>query len=259
MRHPFYFPDRIHYGSPADAGLAFESVHFQSKDDTLLHGWLIAAESGLNKARGTVLHCHGNAQNMSAHWPYAAWLTARDYNVLCFDYRGFGQSHGQADEEGIFDDTIAALDYLRTRQNTRSDLSALPLYVFGQSLGGMLAIAASAASPKSISAVAAEAPAYDYSTWAEDLLPAQNHAFDDRFCASHHIRNLTSIPLLLLHSPEDRVVPYTHSVQLLAEANTTKQLITIEGGTHNDAMTDRHGTLYQDLLVDFFEKHRPAR
>lgn len=243
MYQHFYFPDRIKYDSPERLGLAYEDVRFASPDGTQLTGWFIPA---LGEVRGTVVHMHGNAQNMTAHWAYAEWLPQRGFNLFCFDYRGYGQSQGRPDPQGIFADGIAALDYLRSRDDTRK------LFVFGQSLGGMLAIAAAGASPERIQAVAAEAPAYSYSEWADDQMPELQLALDDSCCANTYIGKLSPIPLLLLHSPQDRVVPYSHSQRLFAEAGEPKRLITIAEGAHNDAMTERHGTQYQDLLVDFF-------
>lgn len=244
MYRHFYFPDRIKYDTPASAGLTFEELRFASADGTQLAGWHIPALGKASDIKGTVVHLHGNAQNMTAHWIYAGWLPARGFNVLCFDYRGYGQSQGTPDPQGLLEDSIAALDHARARSSGK-------LFVFGQSLGGMLAISAAGASPKDIAAVAAEAPAYSYSAWADDQMPELQLSLDDSHCASAHVHKLAA-PLLLLHSPQDRVVPYSHSEQLLAEAEVSRELITIDGGAHNDAMTDRHGTLYQDLLVEFF-------
>lgn len=243
MYRHFYFPDRTKYDSPERAGLSYEDVRFPSADGTLLTGWFIPA---IGEAHGTVVHMHGNAQNMTAHWTYAEWLPHKSFNLFCFDYRGYGQSHGSPDPQGIFEDAIAALNNIRNREDS------LPLFVFGQSLGGMLAIAAAGASPYRIAAVAAEAPAYSYSAWADDQMPELQLALDDTYCASSYVEKLAPIPVLLMHSPRDRVVPYSHSEQLLAEAGEPKRLVTIEDGAHNDAMTERHGTRYQDLLVEFF-------
>lgn len=247
MYRHFYFPDRIRYDSPARAGLGFETVTFLSTDGTRLVGWFIPAVTS-NAARGTVIHMHGNAQNMSAHWAYAEWLPAHGFNLFVFDYRGYGDSLGRPDPEGIFRDAVAALDYVRSRQ----DIDPHALYVFGQSLGGMLAIAATAARPQGVRAVLAEAPVHSYTAWAEDQMPQLELAVEDTYCASTHIHHLGDIPLLLLHSQQDRVVPYAHSEQLLQAASGPARLLTIANGEHNDAMTERHGTRYQDVLLAFF-------
>lgn len=245
MYRYFYFPDRVSYGTPADAGHACEDVRFNSADGTVLAAWFMPAPT---PALGTVVHMHGNAQNMSAHWPYAGWLLARGFNVFTFDYRGYGNSQGRPEPQGLLEDAIAALDHVRSRADGGK------LCVFGQSLGGMLAIAAASASPQGICAVLAEAPVHSYSAWAEDQMPEKELVLDDSHCASTHIAALAPIPLLLMHSPADRVVPYAHSEQLLAMAAGPKQLITIPDGEHNDAMTERHGTRYRDAAAAFFRQ-----
>lgn len=250
MYQHFYFPDRIKYDTPERAGLAYEPVQFRSADGTLLSGWFIpAAELAPHEATGTVIHMHGNAQNMTAHWAYAECLPQRGFNLFTFDYRGYGQSHGQPDPKGIFEDAIAALAYMRQR----CDINTQRLCVFGQSLGGMLAIAAAAASPAGVRAVLAEAPAHSYTAWAEDQMPQLELVLDDTWCAGTHVAQLAPVSLLLLHGTGDRVVPYEHSQRLFAAAQAPKRLVTIDGGSHNDAMTEAHGTRYQDMMVEFFE------
>lgn len=251
MYSDFYFPDRINYDSPQRVDLAYEEVFFESADGTCLWGWFIPARGAQHpgKTKGTVIHMHGNAQNMTAHWQFAQWIPDREYNLFVFDYRGFGKSQGSPDPKGIFEDAIAALDYLRNR----TDIPTGKLYIFGQSLGGMLAIAASAASPDGVCAVLAEAPAYSYAMWMNDRLAGQGNHLDDTYCAGPYVKTLSPIPLLLIHGTSDRVVPYSHSLRLFEEAHAPKKLVTIEQGEHVDAMTDRYDSRYQNMMMDFFE------
>ena len=111
MYSSFYIPDRINYDSPERAGLMFEPVIFRSADGTQLSGWFLPAVgvASAGDARGTVVHMHGNAQNMTAQWPYVEWVPKRKYNVLVFDYRGYGQSHGKPEPKGVFEDAVAAI------------------------------------------------------------------------------------------------------------------------------------------------------
>ena len=250
MYRSFYFPDRIPYDSPARAGLAYEETAFPSADGTPLNSWFIPAANGLSakEAKGTVIHMHGNAQNMTAHWQFAEWLPRQGFNLFEFDYRGFGRSGGQPEPKGIFEDAVAAICHVRSRP----DIDQENLFIFGQSLGGMLAIASAAASPRGIRAVLAEAPAHSYSAWMNDKLPGMGDLLDDTYTAAACITRLAPIPLLLIHSREDQVVPWSHSVRLLAEAGETAKLLTIEKGEHVDAMTERHGSIYRDAMAGFF-------
>ncbi len=251
MYRDFYFPDRIHYDSPDRLGLSYEEVTFTSADNTLLWGWFIPARNATHpsEAKGTVIHMHGNAQNLTAHWQFAEWIPERGFNLFEFDYRGFGKSQGQPDPQGILEDAVAAIDYVRNR----TDIDSRKLFVFGQSLGGMLAIASCAASPKGIQAVVAEAPAYSYSVWMNDRLPGAGDILDDTHTAGACITRFPPIPLLLIHGTHDQVVPYSHSVRLYTEGNDLMRLITIEKGVHVDAMTYVHGNRYRDEMIHFFE------
>ena len=252
MHSVFYYPDRYQYGTPAQKGLAFDKVRFASADGTRLSGWFIPALGVANpkEAKGTVIHMHGNAQNMTAHWEFAGWLPARGYNLFVFDYRGYGESEGKPEPKGVFEDAVAALDYLRAR----TDIDTGKLLVFGQSLGGMIAIAASGASPQGIRAVVAEAPFYSYSAIASDHFPGAGLLMDDTYSATRFVANIAPTPLLFIHGTRDKVVPHSHSVRLMAEAGEPKRLITIDGGEHVDAMVPEvRGRQYQDAMVAFFE------
>ena len=252
MNNLFFFPDRQHYGSPQDAGLLFETVHFKSADGTQLTGWFLPAQgdAGPVQAKGTIVHMHGNAQNMTAQWQFAAWLPRRGYNLFVFDYRGYGQSHGTPEPKGVFEDSIAALDCMRAR----SDIDVNRLFVFGQSLGGMLAIAAAGASPQGVCAVLAEAPFHSYTVLSDDRMPGEGAIMDESWSATTHIATLSPIPLLLIHGTQDNVVPDAHSHMLLAEAHEPKRLVTVAGGEHLDIMSERYGTTYQDMMIAHFEQ-----
>ncbi|MCZ8798933.1 alpha/beta hydrolase, partial [Escherichia albertii] len=78
----FYYPDDKIYGPDPWAA---ESVEFTAKDGTHLQGWFIPSSTGpAEKAIATVIHAHGNAGNMSAHWPLVSWLPDRNFNVFMF-------------------------------------------------------------------------------------------------------------------------------------------------------------------------------
>ena len=48
------------------------------------------------------------------------------------------------------------------------------------------------------------------------------------------------------------VIPYEHSLKLLDKAREPKAMVTVPGGSHIDAFTDRYGSKYQDAVVEFF-------
>lgn len=248
----FYYPDSVLYGTPARAGLSFDPVMFASGDGTALAGWFIPATgmSDPRGARGTVIHFHGNAQNMSSHWQYVGWLPERGYNVFVFDYRGYGASAGRPSARGLFEDSNAALDYLRSRP----DVDPQRLLVLGQSLGGANAIAAIGAGNRhGIRAIAIEATFSSYAAIAHEKFFGAGWLMDDRYSPERYIERLAPLPLLLLHGSADAVIPAQHSRRLHARAREPKTLVLVEGGGHTEALTPRYGARYRDLLIAFYE------
>jgi fermentation-respiration switch protein FrsA (DUF1100 family) len=249
----FYHPDRVNYDNPKRADLRFEEVSFPSKDGTRLTGWFIPASGYSNPrdAKGTVIHFHGNAQNMSAHWRFVEWLPRRGFNLFVFDYRGYGSSAGSPDTQGVFEDSNSALDYVRSRSDVNPDKLAL----LGQSLGGANAIAvAGSGNRQGVKAVVIEAAFYSYSSIASDKISWAGSLMDDTYSPDRYIANIAPVPLLLLHGTADFVIPFHHAINLLNKANEPKRLVMIEGGMHVQAFTPRFGTAYMDIVNDFLDE-----
>ena len=248
---PFYYPDHAVYGSPATSGLAFERVAFTSKDGTALTGWFVPAVGYQNprEAQATLIHFHGNAQNMSAHWSFVSCLPQQGFNVFVFDYRGYGVSSGSPEPKGVFEDSNAALNYVRARPDVDPDR----LIVFGQSLGGANAIAVVGSGNRSgVKAVAIEATFYSYSSIANDKFFGAGILVDDTYSAERYVRELSPIPFLLLHGTTDPVIPYTHALKLFDQAREPKTLVTVDGGGHIEGLSERFGARTQKTLLDFF-------
>jgi fermentation-respiration switch protein FrsA (DUF1100 family) len=249
----FYYPDRVRYETPDALGLRYESVQFTSADGTRLSGWFIPAVGRQNprEAKGTVVHFHGNAQNMSSHWRFVSWLPKQDYNVFVFDYRGYGESEGKPEPKGVFEDANAALNCARSR----GDVDPERLFVFGQSLGGTNAIAVVGSGNRAgVKAAAIESTFYSYSSIANDKMTGAGLLVSDDYAASKFIAAVSPIPLLLIHGTADAVIPHAHSQRLLADAREPKRLIEVPGAGHLEPMSaPRFGTTYQQALMDFFD------
>lgn len=252
VESPFYYPDRVSYGTLAQAGLKYEEVFFASRDGTRLAGWFVPAAgvADARQARGTVIHFHGNAQNISAHWSFVDWLPQRGFNVLVFDYRGYGKSEGKPGIKGVFEDSNAAIDYVRSRQ----DIDPSRLLVLGQSLGGTNAIAAVGSGNRAgVRAVAIESTFFSYSSIANDKLFGAGLLIDDRYSAERFVGQISPVPFLLIHGTRDSIIPYDHAVRLFAKAGEPKRLVSVEGGEHIEALVGKSGAVYRDLLVQFFD------
>jgi fermentation-respiration switch protein FrsA (DUF1100 family) len=252
LQSVFYQPDNVLYSTPKDAGLVYEPVSFQSKDGTRLSGWFIPAVgySDPKTAKGTVIHFHGNAQNMTAHWSFVQWLPARGYNVFVFDYRGYGISEGKPDPKGVFEDSNSAVNYVRTR----SDVNPDKLLLLGQSLGGASAIdVLGSGNRQGVKALVVESTFFSFSSIASDKVSSAGSLMDDIYSPERYIDKLSPTPFLLIHGTADPVIPYRHALRLIEKAHEPKRLVTVNGGSHIEAFTRRFGTSYMDIVSQFFD------
>ena len=107
-----------------------------------LHGWYCTPQVGRGGAlepvatNRTLLFLHGNAGNISHRYEIIEDFVKLPVNVLIIDYRGYGKSEGRPSEQGLYTDARAAWDYLTTRRN----IPASQIVIFGESLGGAVAI-----------------------------------------------------------------------------------------------------------------------
>jgi len=258
----FYWPNRQQYNDPAREGVAYENVTFAAADGTRLHGWFIPAQPG--PPRATIIYFHGNAQNLTAHYEFVSWLPREGYNVFLFDYRGFGRSEGEVTREGTFLDSVAALEYVRSR----SDVDAGRLLAFGQSLGGACLLAAlGETDPHQVRGLALESTFHSYQGVARAHLAANWYTWPlqplawwlvtDEHCPSRSLQRLAGVPMLVMHGDADEIVPFSQGRTLYDRAPGPKRFVHVPGGTHCEgtggyASADRDR--YRRQLLDFFDE-----
>jgi fermentation-respiration switch protein FrsA (DUF1100 family) len=239
----FFQPSRALYATPGQYGLAYERVEFEAADGTSLFAWFLPARG---EPRGTVLFLHGNAENISTHFSSVAWMPAAGFSVLAFDYRGYGASQGQPTLAGVQLDIDAAMRALLARP----DVDPKRIIVFGQSLGGALAIYYVAHSPQRVHvrALVTDSTFADYRrisqeklastpfTWLFQWLPQV--AVDNDYSPQASIKALSPIPLLLIHGDADTLIPPEHSKHLYEIAAEPKELWILPGVGHIQSMKE---------------------
>ena len=215
----FFQPNDRFYHAPGEFGLRHEEVWFESADGTRLHGWFLPA---LAPAKGTIVHFHGNAANITNHLLAVRWLPRAGYAVLLFDYRGYGRSEGEPDRAGAIADGVAAIRFARGRPGGRAGR----LIVYGQSLGGAVAVSALAeAGTEGVGLLILEGAFGSYRTVAQrkiggfwPLWPFQYPLawllFSDGHNPEEAALRLAGLPVLAIHREEDGTVPFASGREL---------------------------------------------
>lgn len=256
--HLFFAPTRGIHSDPAALGLRYEVIKFASADGTPLTGIFFPAQG---RVLGTVVHFHGNGQNMTSHYPYSAWLSREGYNVFIFDYRGYGASGGKPGLDGAVQDGEAALRHALKLPGAEPGR----IIIFGQSLGGAIAIAAAGEAGMKPAALVVEGTFYSYRGmasarlrrhwWGRLLAWLPGVGVSDRYSPSRYIAGL-ACPKLFIHSPKDDTVPYEEGRKLFEAAPQPKEIWTPPDG-HIQAF-QAHAAVYSPRLLEFLKKALPA-
>jgi len=133
-----------------------EETELGRPDGALLRGW-IRHPAAPDPARAVWI-VHGLGEHMGRHAELADWFVARGYTVAGHDHRGHGRSSGRRgaipETWDLVDDLEAGLSAFALR------LSAPPL-MFGQSLGGLTALAFALRAPDRLRGLVLSSPALD--------------------------------------------------------------------------------------------------
>lgn len=239
-----FFPEtgREIIATPGQIGLPFEDIRLKTSDGVSLHGWYV----GTSQARGTVLFLHGNAGNISHRLDSVAMFHRLGYNVLIFDYRGYGKSEGRPNEQGTYRDAEAAWRYLAEQRHSMHPV------LYGESLGG--AVAAWLAARHKPAALVIASSFTSIPELGQQLYPyfPVKLLSSIRYDTREKLRAVTA-PVLIAHSPEDDIIPFEHGRALYAAAHPPKAFIELAGG-HNDGFIYMRAS-WVNALGEFLAAH----
>jgi len=191
-----------------------------------------------------VLLCHGNAGNAGDRVLHAALLTAAGFDVLLFDYRGYGRSTGSPSEGGLYRDARAA----RSALLSEPGVDAGRIVYLGESLGGAVALAlALEHPPRGLVLQSTFTSVRDMAREHYPFLPAG--LVPDAYPSLRRIRGLR-VPLLVLHGDRDDIVPLAHGRALHDAAPREKRLHVFPGLGHND-LVDGAGPGYAEAIASW--------
>lgn len=217
-------PSRKITATPAKIGLDFEQVTITTSDNVRIRGWFLPAQ----QAKGVLLFFHGNAGNISHRLDSLAIFHRLGLSTLIIDYRGYGESEGRISEQGTYLDAEAAWRYLTETKGIEPN----EIVIFGRSLGG--AVAANLAVRTSPAGLILESVFSSVPDMAAQLYPV----FPVRLLARYQydvkkaVQNITC-PVLVIHSPDDEIIPFANGVKVYEAAAQPKTFLKIGGG-HND-------------------------
>jgi fermentation-respiration switch protein FrsA (DUF1100 family) len=218
-----------------------------------LHAWWWPAGRADAPA---VLYFHGSRWNLTGQLYRIRQLHEFGFAVLAVDYRGFGKSDGGVPSEAsVYEDARAAW-----RRFAALVPDARRRIIYGHSLGGAVAVDLAAwldaghegggeparglVVESSFTTLADVAKSLSYS-W----LPVQ-WILSQKFDSLGKISQVR-MPVLFVHGAADRFVPARFSQALYDASRARKQLLLVDGASHNNSMRVAPDE-YRDALFALF-------
>ncbi len=219
-----YFPLKEMTAIPTDVGLDYKVIEYEAADGVRIHAWFVPAR----QSRAIVLFCHGNAGNISHRLDTLKIFNSLGLSTFIFDYRGYGRSGGQPSEKGTYLDAEGAWDYLAKKMGVKPK----EILLAGRSLGG--AVASWLAVKKKPRALIIESSFTSIPELGGQFYPFLPVRLLTRF--NYNTReyiNSVKCPVLVIHSPDDEIIPFSHGQEIFAAAHQPKNFLQLRG-SHNE-------------------------
>lgn len=189
-----------------------------------------------------LLHCHANATDIGVMM--GNYLELSDFlgvDVVGFEYTGYGDSQGAMRTSNIFDDVVAAYDFV-----VSSGVPSSRILVYGQSIGS--APACYLASFKPVGGLVLHSP---IASGLQVIDPKPGGCCQPScfLCCFDVFRNDWRIgkvrcPVLIMHGQRDEVVPFCNATKLRDRCKRSENCQTYfnpNAGHNNFVESDRQG------------------
>lgn len=214
----------------------FEEVNLNTTDGNTIN----ALHFKVKNPKGIILYFHGNKGNLERWGTITSYFTKFNYDVFVIDYRSYGKSTGELNEDQLYMDAQTSYDYVK-KVFTEDKIT-----IYGRSLGCTFATKmASQNKPKQL---ILEAPFYNLTHVANYHYPFMpfNILMNYKFASNKLIGKITC-KTTIFHGTNDKVIPFFSGKKLFEKSNkNVTEFITIKDGTHHNLMSFK---LYQNTIL----------
>ena len=202
---------------------SFKEFYVKAPDGAKLNALHFNAET----PKGLIVYFHGNAGDLSRWGAIVEPFVGLGFDVVVMDYRSYGKSSGKLSEQRLYSDAQLFYEYALNHYNPED------IIIYGRSLG--TGIASKLASENKVQQLILETPYTSLEAVASYRFPI----FPVETFLKYRLPTIEFIkfmecPITIFHGTEDAIVPYELGKKLKTEYPGKIDLITIEGGGHND-------------------------
>lgn len=241
-----------------------QNLSFKNRDGLELSGRIDLPLNGKPHSYAIFAHCFTCSKNFPAVKNISRGLTSRGFAVMRFDFTGLGNSEGDFSNtnfSGNINDLIDAARVLKEQ-------FLAPSLLIGHSLGGAAVLLASRDIPSAKAVVTIGAPSHpshvthlfgnSLDAIAKDGSAVINIGGRDFRVREQFVKDLNNLPeqvasqafrlpLLIMHSPQDRIVEIANARALYEAAHHPKSFISLDGADH--LLSDKKDSVYTGNLI----------
>lgn len=247
-----YSPDCKDY---TDTEVSISEIIIKETGTGNLHGLHLSKESA---SKGVVLHFHGSGFNVTKHIGHVDWMVGLGFNVIMFDYPGYGKSDGYPTRKNVLEAADHFFNYVD------KEFPNQPIILFGQSLGGAILIEyVSKSKLAKENLIILDSTFSKYSEIAKLKLirngtsPEKAEKLSTLLTSEHdpinHISNITS-PILILHSQDDSIVPIDEALRLSKKVSNDFEFWIQNATGHTGVFRENHQD-YRVKLINWIDSH----
>jgi uncharacterized protein len=223
-----FIPGKTIYMTPDEAGMGFDDLFIEVTAGVSINAWFIPAKN----PKGTVLFCHGNAGTMSHRIESAEIFHSLGLNVMLFDYCGYGRSPGKVSEKQTYRDAEAVWKYLVEEKFIPSE----KIIIIGRSMGGPIAAKLTKEHKAALCILESTFTSIPEMGKAKFPFFPTKLLVSIKYPTIDYVKEI-NIPLLIVHSHDDEIIPFRMGREIFASANEPKCFLELSG-EHNETYFD---------------------
>ncbi|MFB6258851.1 MAG: alpha/beta fold hydrolase [Flavobacteriales bacterium] len=241
-----------------------QKLHFRNKDGEELSARLEWPVDKKPRAFALLAHCFTCSKDLKGLGNLSRGLTAEGIAVLRFDFTGLGESEGDFSETHLssnVDDLVKAGEHLEAHYGP-------PALLVGHSLGGAAVLMAASRidNVEAVATVGAPAdPEHVTAHFQDDLDTIEREGgaqvkiggrpftikkeFVDDLSSHHPESQLAELrkPVLVMHSPQDRIVGVDNARRIYQAAHHPKSFISLDGADH--LLSKQEDSVYAGKMI----------
>ncbi len=220
----FYYPKKEWKTIPDS--ITYEEISFEIGEGQTISGLILEPQG---EFRENIIFFHGAGGNVSTYLFMTLPLAERGYRIAMIDVRGYGKSTGTPTHVGIAEDAIPIFDWL-TKQSVFEGSKPI---IYGASMGTQIATHLASKVSGRIQLLVLDGPISSFTDIAAHSAPKLQKPMIKKFVTSPYSAvsdvPLVDVPVLIIHSPLDKDIPYEQAQAVFDAAKEPKVFWEYEG------------------------------